>query len=278
MKDIVVVYHGKCPDGFGGAYAAWKKFGDMANYIPALHGAPAPNLTGKEVYMIDFSYPLDVLLHIEKEAKRLVVLDHHMGAREAVESVKEHVFNNDHSGSGIAWNYFHPDTSLPRLLAYIEDNDLWRHSLPHGKEVAAYIGTMQFAFESFDTVVRKVETDEGFKQIIQKGSAFAEYFEHTVSHLLEYAELVVLDEYTVFAVNSPRLFRSELGHRLAEKHAPFAIVWYVSEGRWHFSLRGDGSVDVSEIARRRGGNGHHDAASFRLPLNKPLPFTFLAQS
>lgn len=278
MKDIAVVYHGKCPDGFGGAYAAWKKFGETADYIPAVHGAPAPDLQGREVYMIDFSYPQDVLLAIEKTAKRLVVLDHHMGAREAVESVKEHVFDNDHSGCGIAWEYFHPGTPLPRLLTYIQDNDLWRHALPHGKEVAAYIGTMQFQFESFDSVVSKVDTDEGFAQIIQKGSAFAEYFEHTVSHMLEYAEMVQLDEYTVLAVNSPRLFRSELGHRLASKHAPFAIVWYVSEGKWHFSLRGDGTVDVSEIARRRGGNGHHDAASFRQSLSKPLPFTFLPQA
>ncbi len=273
MKDIVVVYHGKCPDGFGGAYAAWKKFGDTATYIPAVHGAPVPDLAGKEVYMIDFSYPQEVLLDIEHAAKKFVVLDHHIGARDAVVSVREHIFDNDHSGSGIAWKYFHPEIPLPRLLAYIEDNDLWRHSLPHGKEIAAYIGTLQFAFTSFDAIIQKVQSEDGFAEIVQKGTSFAEYYEYNVTHLLEYAELVQFDEFTVFAVNSPRLFRSELGHRLATKHAPFAIVWYASEGKWHFSLRGDGTIDVSEIARRRGGNGHHDAASFRLPRNTPLPFT-----
>ena len=30
LKNIVVIYHADCRDGFGAAYAAWKKFGDRA--------------------------------------------------------------------------------------------------------------------------------------------------------------------------------------------------------------------------------------------------------
>ena len=33
-KNIVVLYHADCLDGFGAAYAAWEKFGDTAEYIP----------------------------------------------------------------------------------------------------------------------------------------------------------------------------------------------------------------------------------------------------
>lgn len=274
MQDIVIIYHGNCPDGFGGAYAAWTKWGTAATYIPATHGeTPPQNLAGKEVYFIDFSYPKEVLLEIEKKTKRLVLLDHHMGAREAVEAVSEHVFDNDHSGSGIAWEYFYPSIPLPRLLTYIEDNDLWRHALPQGKEVAAYLSTQPFQFESFDALVKKAQTDEGFADIVQKGTAYAEYYEYTVSHLEEYAQLVQFDEFRILAANAPRLFRSELGHRLAIKSAPFALVWYMSENKWHCSLRGDGTIDVSEIARRRGGNGHHNAASFRVAFSEMLPFT-----
>jgi len=279
MKDIVVVYHGNCPDGFGGAYAAWKKFGDTATYLPASHGNPPPALpTGSTVYFIDFSYPKEILLDIEKAVKRLVILDHHAGAQEAVEAVKEHVFDNDHSGSAIAWRYFHPETPLPRLLSYIEDNDLWRHALPNGKEVSAYLSTVGFVFEPFDALVRKVDTDAGFADIIQKGTSYAEYYEFTVSHLTKYAQLVQFDEFVVLAANTPSLFRSELGHRLAKQHAPFSIVWYMTENKWHCSLRGDGSIDVSEIARRRGGNGHFSAASFRVPFTEPLPFTLLPKA
>src|SRR3990167_9491025 len=42
MKNIVVIYHGKCPDGFSAAWIAWKKFGDDAEYIPGRHGEIPP--------------------------------------------------------------------------------------------------------------------------------------------------------------------------------------------------------------------------------------------
>src|SRR3989344_4426942 len=103
-ENIVVIYHGDCPDGFGGAYAFWKKFGDHAFYNPAQdRKQPEINIQGKEVYIIDFSYPEEALKRIEQEAKRLVILDHHISAKKAVESVREHIFSNDHSGVGIAW-------------------------------------------------------------------------------------------------------------------------------------------------------------------------------
>src|SRR3989338_9515798 len=48
-----ILYHANCPDGFGGAYAAWKKFGDSAEYIPVKHGKPIPeNLTARSSILL----------------------------------------------------------------------------------------------------------------------------------------------------------------------------------------------------------------------------------
>lgn len=274
MKDTVIVYHGNCPDGFGGAYSAWKKFGDSASYIPVYHGYPSPEgLTGKEIYIIDFSYPDGVLLEIEKNAKRLVVLDHHEGVQTLVEAVKEHVYDSNRSGTGIAWEYFHPGVPLPRLLAYIQDNDLWRHALPHYKEVGAYMSIVAFEFDVFEKIVLKAESEEGFKEIIEKGKAYAEYYDYMCKNYANQAEEVDFDGYKILAVTAPRIFRSEVGHILATRKPPFAIVWYPNAGKWHFSLRGDGSIDLTEVAKKHGGNGHPNAASFQLPLGSPLPFT-----
>ena len=58
MKNIVVLYHADCPDGFGGAWAAHKKLGEKAEYIGVHHNfLPPKGLDGKEIYMIDFVYP-----------------------------------------------------------------------------------------------------------------------------------------------------------------------------------------------------------------------------
>lgn len=273
-KDTVILYHGNCLDGFGAAYAAWKKFGDSASYIAVFHGdAPPAGLAGKEVYIADFSYPKEQLLELETQAARLVVLDHHAGAQAYVELVREHVFDNDRSGSGIAWEYFNPDTPLPRLLAYIQDGDLWRHALPQWREVGAYLSTMPFAFATFDALANTFTDDTQFEAVVHKGAAFAEYRDHLCETFVENAEEVEFDEFNVLAVNVPRLFNSQVGNLLAQKHPPFAIVWYPHKDQWHFSLRGTGEVDLAAVAQRRGGNGHHNAASFRVPFGQPFPFS-----
>lgn len=274
FKDIVVIYHGKCPDGFGGAYAAWKKFGDDASYYPASHGENVPEgLEDKEVYIIDFSYPGRALLDLEDKAKKLVVLDHHEGARSLVEQVAEHIFDNDRSGTGIAWGYFHPDTPLPRVLAYIQDNDLWRKSLPNYKEVGAYLSTVQLTFPRLDSVVKEGEIDSMFEQMIERGRAYAEYAEFCCETLVAGAFEVEFEGYTVLAVNAPALFRSQVGHLLAEQKPPFSITFYENDGKRQFSLRGNGTVDLAKLAQKYEGNGHHNAASFRLPLGSTFPFT-----
>jgi oligoribonuclease NrnB/cAMP/cGMP phosphodiesterase (DHH superfamily) len=275
MKDIVVLYHKNCLDGLGGAYAAWKKFGDSADYIGMERDqALPPDLAGKELYLIDYSFPKETMLELEKKAKRMVVLDHHVGVKDAIESVKEHVFDNDRSGSGIAWNYFHPDVPLPKLLAYVQEIDLWRFALPNSKEVGAYLGTVNLDFETYDTLLPQFEDDKKLADIVERGKAYSEYAEYLCGQIIETAEEVEFEGYTVLAVNSGRALHSLLGNMLAKKHPPFSIVWYRYRGMWNFSLRGDGSIDLTKIAQKYGGNGHHNAAGFRLPFSSPMPFTF----
>ncbi len=94
-KRIVVIYHKRCPDGFGGAYAAWKKFGDTAEYIPAGYGdAALEGLEGKEIYLVDFSYELPgEMERLARIASRFVALDHHQSSKALTESAPEHVFD-----------------------------------------------------------------------------------------------------------------------------------------------------------------------------------------
>jgi len=275
MTDVVVMFHGNCPDGFAGAYAAWKKFGESATYLPLTHGSVAPDVTDKEVYCIDFSFSKDVMLKLEKSAKRFVVLDHHEGAREAIEAVQEHVFDVEHSGCAIAWSYFHPGVPMPKLLAHIEDSDLWRHTLPNWKEVGSYLSTLPFSFDVFEKTEAEFENNETFSRIVEEGAHIARYRDYLCEQWIQQAARISLNGKEAYAVQAPRLFNSQMGNMLAQKYGGFGVVWYFHNMQWHFSLRSDGSVDVSEIARTYGGNGHHNAASFRIPYGQPFPFTFL---
>lgn len=281
LKNIIVLYHAACRDGFGAAFAAWKKLGDSTSYIPVRYGEmPPQGLEGKEVYIIDFHYSKEMMLELEKKAKRLIVLDHHVSAREAVEAVREHIFDNNRSGAGIAWGYFHPEKPLPRLLAYIQDVDLWLFKLPHSQEISATLDLVKFDFFVWDNLLEEFKDEKLFRESVVRGRVYANYLDYICHTLAKDAELVEFEGRTVFAVNAPSMFRSELGALLQKARPPFAIIWYRKSDKVHFSLRGNkggDSVDLSAIAAKYGGGGHYDSAGFTLASDAPLPFKILGE-
>ena len=52
----VVIYHANCNDGFGAAYGAWKLLGNRAEYFACKHGDAPPDVKGKRVVILDFSF------------------------------------------------------------------------------------------------------------------------------------------------------------------------------------------------------------------------------
>ncbi|MDP1707005.1 MAG: hypothetical protein Q8L30_00375, partial [bacterium] len=176
-KEIAVLYHGGCPDGFGGAYAAWKKFGDTAEYIPVKHQQPAPeDLEGRALYFIDFSYDQMTMDAFVKKAKSVTVLDHHRGIKEVVESMPNFVFDEKRSGATIAWNYLHPDVTVPKLLSYVEDGDLYTFKLPDARAILAYVYTRPFHFDEWDSVAAKIEDDAERAEFVRIGTIYSDHF------------------------------------------------------------------------------------------------------
>ena len=54
MSDRIVIYHAGCADGFCAAWLLWREFPD-AQFVPAHYGDVPPDVTGKIVYVVDFS-------------------------------------------------------------------------------------------------------------------------------------------------------------------------------------------------------------------------------
>ena len=272
MKKTAIIYHANCPDGFGAAWAAWKKFKKNADYIPVEHNGVAPaGLTGKDVYIVDFSYDADTLHFLIRANKKVVVLDHHISARSNVESVPEHIFDNDHSGAVIAWQYFHPKAALPKMLRHIEDVDLWRFVLPKTKEISAALNLVPMTFKNWDAFARDIENPERRKARIAQGVTAITYSSELIAQIAKNAREVIFEGYKAFAINSP-VFRSELGNMLISPEHPIAIIWYEKKGVIKASLRSRKEVDVSKIVTRYGGGGHEQAAGFHLPATGPLPW------
>ena len=262
----LVVYHGDCPDGFGAAFAAWKRYGEGADYVPVSHGDPPPKTKGRHVLMADFAYDRGTTERLAESSASLVVLDHHRSAASELADLPYCVFDMNRSGAVMAWQYLH-ESPVPALLSYVQDRDLWRHDLPESEEVSAALRAHDFDFKTWDSI--------DVEQLRVEGRALLRYQRRMVERVAAHALLVDILGTVVPTVNSPVL-QSELGDVLATGH-PFAGVWWQGSGdaaRW--SLRSTpGGVDVSLIAARYGGGGHRTAAGFRgLPPKDgklPLP-------
>lgn len=275
----IILYHGACPDGFGGAYAAWKKFDDSAEYVPLHRGDPIPEgIDGANVYLIDYTFnALEDMKEIERRAGSLVVLDHHEGMQPITEAMQNHVYDASHSGAVLAWNYFHPDTPVPRLLAYVEDDDIFRFALPETKPFITYLIIQPLDFQLWDDIARKLEDPKEGPVLLQKAAAYREYFEYLAEQAVEKANLVSFEGYQVYFANSHphKTMKSLIGHKLAAKKGPLALVVSAHPNGYGVSIRGDGSVDVAEIASRFGGNGHTSSAGFLIPRGGPFPWELI---
>ncbi len=272
MKKILVIYHQDCSDGFGAAYAAWKKFGARAEYVGASpREVPQVPLRGREIFVLDNSFSARDARRVARLAKRLVIIDHHASSERDVRSVREHLFDRNHSGAVLAWHYFHYPTPLPRLLKHVEDYDLWRFRVPHTKAIRTSLELLPLEFAAWEKFARKLERPASRREIIREGELLIRYRASLVARMVRRAQVVKFCGIKTLTVNSS-FFEDELGHEFSKLLPPMGIVWREKEDVMTFSLRSIGEFDVAKLAARFGGGGHRNSAGFSLPLGSALPW------
>ncbi|MCC6965978.1 MAG: phosphohydrolase [Nitrospira sp.] len=252
----LILYHAECADGFGGAWAIWRRYPE-AEYRPVKHGeAPPTSLAGHHIVMVDFSYNRATLEAMAKDAASLVVLDHHITAEQALADLPYAYFDLNKSGAVLGWEWAH-DEPAPWLLRYIQDKDLWHWALPHSREISAALASYPFDFELWTRFEQR--------ELEREGRAILRYENELVTKLASHATLVVFEGATVPSVQSSVL-TSQIGERLSAEH-PFCVIWHDRNGRRYFSMRSrEDGTDVGAIAASFGGGGHTHAAGFSVPL------------
>lgn len=274
-KKIVILYDGGCSDGFGGAWAAWKVFGNKADYVGVRHDEPPPRgLKNKTIYLIDFTYSEAVMKKFLRENRRVTSIDHHATAEKAAKLTEKYLYSINHSGCVLAWQYFHPKKPLPKLLKHIEDTDLWKFKVPHTKEIFAYLNLFPLNFQLWDKLIKDMENPAKYKSAVQGGKLLLQYEEKRFTNLMENAQKVRFCGYKTLAVNSAN-WPSQIGNLLVKKMPPIGIVWHQRANKISVSLRSNGAVNVGKLAEKFGGGGHKKASGFSLPLNKKLPWKIL---
>ena len=260
----MVLYHANCRDGSGAAWAAWKRLGNRATYIPCKYGDPPPDVSGRSVIILDFSYSREIVKKMHTEASDIIILDHHKSAMEDLGDLPFAWFSEDHSGAFLAWHFFHPGEEIPKFIRYIEDRDLWKWELPYSREFSAAFETVPYDFMEYD----KFCDDSVFDDAVERGTHMLAYMRAVVGKICEGAVHQRFDGMDVMVVNAT-YWVSEIGNALAP-HCDFAAIWHYDhrDRNIRVSLRTSSeSIDISEIARRFNGGGHRKAGGFTLPGN-----------
>ena len=300
---ILFIYHGDCFDGFTAAWV-FEQFrkknktlvDNEVTYHPAKYGDSPPDCQGKEVWVVDFSYPRDVMVDkVIRPSVKAIILDHHKTAEADLDGILDDlrtkhrlqrrddkvVFDMHRSGAGILFDElemksaqlagFHRPKVTGRelwLVDYIEDRDLWKWKLPNSREVSAFISSVPMTFAEWDAI-----NAIGYKNVSEGGRAILRYIQTYGKKAIEQATNEWIGGYLVPVINVPYMNCSDHVGALAEANpdAPFAASYFRrKDGSWQFSLRSRGGFDVSEIAKLYGGGGHAAASGFNV---QTLPWT-----
>lgn len=264
MNKNLVIYHGNCQDGFTAAWACWTANPDW-EYYPAKHGDAPPDVEGRMVYMLDFSYKRPVILEMAAKADFIKIIDHHKTAEADLVDLPNNVsvtFDMKKSGAMLAWEHFHKFENIPQLVQYVEDRDLWKFTYPATKAITAALFAEEYDFNTWSGWYERETFGMGWA--IESGNAILKKQAKDVAELCQNKFRYIIGGQEVWVVNLPYTLCSDAGMLLC-KGEPFAASYYYDGEGYNFSLRSDDNgVDVSDIAKQYGGGGHAHAAGFKL--------------
>ena len=283
-----VLYHGDCVDGFASAFACWLYFKQKAqktktkqkkiSYIACQYQKQPPMLENRNVLMCDFSYKYNVLKNILKSVNKIIILDHHQSAEKDLQQIpKENkIFDMKHSGAYITWAYFFGEESVPLMIRYIEDNDIWKKSMTHTRQFTSYVFNIPKQFDQYEKLL-----DDNFvtNTVIPIGDGMLKQNDNYINDGIKKAAVnfILLDNNLYFVGNvNTAILKSEIGNSFLTSNpdANFATCYSRNEytGETYISLRSTNTgTDVEEIASKFGGGGHRNAGGLTVYNADALP-------
>jgi oligoribonuclease NrnB/cAMP/cGMP phosphodiesterase (DHH superfamily) len=280
------IWHKGCLDGFTSAWVVDRFFQGEVEYFGGVYQEPPPDVTDRNVLMVDFSYKKEVIEEMRKTARAILILDHHKTAEADLQDyivradkVKAFpyfppvgecaaFFDMNRSGAALCWDFFNPGQPMPRFVQHVQDRDLWRFAIPGTREINTLAYSQAFDFDMWDEMVKTCETGDGQRNMIIQGLGLErQQAKHVESMIANGVQFIVLGGIKMPVVNAPNFLASDIGNRLSQTYGFKCGATYIDmEDKRAWSMRSiDGGPDVSEIAKAMGGGGHAHAAGFTTP-------------
>ncbi len=278
MTQKLCIYHGHCADGFTAAWVVRLALGkENIEFHAGAYQDPPPDVMGKVVYIVDFSYKRPIMEEIVANAASVIHIDHHSTAITDMIGFSAPNFEslyseqNTESGAMLTWRYFYPNYPIPQMIKHVDDRDRWKFLLPGTREIQANIFSYDYTFENWDMLM----TQDTALQI-RDGTAIERKQAKDIRELMGVVvRRMNIAGYNVPVANVPYQMGSDICHALA-KNEPFAAYYYDTEHGREFGLRSElNGLDVGKIAAQYGGGGHEHASGLRLSFEDAKKFEII---
>ena len=268
------LYHQNCLDGRSAA-AVIKQYEGRIELRPVHHATPfTESVVARRVYIVDVALQEVDMRRIAVEAAEVIWLDHHESSVPLHARLGWGQIEQQECGATLAWRHCHGDATMPEVLRYVRDKDLWRWELADSRSICA----------GLDDYIHDGNLDDLLSIDLQHMAEIGQQILHrtaaevskTVTRGVEVDEPYGLRGKRAMVVNSLQ-FINEVGERITTSvedggaGLDLAICFALRrDGRWIHCLRSP-HVDCERIASNRGGGGHRQAASY--VADRPFPLS-----
>lgn len=308
-RKIVCLYHLNCADGRAAAWVLRQAIPEAICYAMD-YGDPLPEVVdGADVYLVDYSLKtVEAYAELSERARKVVVIDHHETAYPVLRAYAEtlvvggvvptdhvrgsrRVFSNDsfsflfdteHSGAGLAWQWFFAEVPVPDFIRYVEDRDLFHLNYSQSRPLHAYLASKAFSFDEMTRLCDQAHLqaaiavgveilrphDEQVARFVQEGRHPLQAFRTPNGYLST----------PVFALPSKKWYTDVTNVAMKDPEIAthgIAIAWTITPEnpdfvdyritadprRWH----------AGKMAQCYGGGGHPGAAGFKVPVKEHEP-------
>lgn len=276
MSKVICCYHSKDLDGYTSGAIVHKKF-PGCELIGWDYGLPVPELgKGNKVIIIDICFPMEDMFKIGQD-NELIWIDHHVSQKKEFDELPlgkkpkmTYIYQLGKAACEIGWEYFFPDQNIPEGVELLGKYDTWREA---GSDHWNYeILPFQFYMRlvcthplQFPSELLEENSTEAVFDGILVGRKILKYQEGQDRLNCERSafEREVYGGLRGLCLNVPAFSSDTMKSVYAGQDV---LIGFVCHGNfWRVSLRTlKDDIDVSQIAKARGGGGHKKAAGFEV--------------
>lgn len=297
---MIVIHHNKDLDGFSSGAICKLKYPE-AKLIGWDYKDPIPwdDIPWNEpVIMIDVTFPIETMLKLSSKTDgQLTVIDHHISFKKDFDAAPndweksriKYIYEDGVAACEIGWKYLFPDKPVPYAITLLGRYDTWRQNegdweeitLPFQYAMRTYctsaetfpIEFLQNSYFAALVVHKRDDFEENLNlydgdlkayELVKEGKAILKYQEQQDMLACQRSAFGALVGGRPAICLNTRAFSSNTMKSVYDPEFHDLMVGFEFTGKkWSVSLRSDKpDVDVSVIAKSKGGGGHKAAAGF----------------